>query len=295
MKWEVLPNESGIKLQAFLKLKLGDRFSSRQLKQMIEHNQCQINNRIERFASAFVGTGDIISFSYDEHPLEAKPTPLKFDPKRILYEDSDLLIYDKPSGISSDNPDFLRIIKRKLPFLTLVHRLDKETTGILIFAKSEEAKLSMMELFKNRLINKTYLALVDKVPCPSTGIIENYLGELHRYEGQVIWGSVPKGKGLSAITEWKCEKHGNSAALMRCFPKTGRTHQIRVHMSEMGHPLLGDFHYGKQFHCKYRPSRCMLHALEIRFIHPRSSKEVIVISSLPADMAEAISKLFEAS
>lgn len=277
-----------MKLQAFLKEKLGNALSGKQIKHAIDSNLCKINGKTERFASTTVGKGDTITFEEVRLP---KQDPIHFEHSRVLYEDDDFLIYDKPPFIASDNPKFLTALQRGLPFLSLAHRLDKETTGILIFAKQELALSAILELFKNRLINKTYLALVDGVPQKSSGRIDNYLGERKHFEGQTIWGSVPKSKGLHAITDWECEKSGKDVALLKCFPKTGRTHQIRVHLSEMGFPILGDFQYNRQFKCAFRPARYLLHASEVQFRHPKTGKEVTVVAPIPQDFADAMEKL----
>lgn len=281
MEWTVSQSESGLRLQAFLKQKLGDAYSARQIKTALENNCCQVNSRTERFASIRLGTGDKVVWD----PIEiAKREISTFDKTRILYQDEDFLIYDKPPFISSEDLNF--------PNLTLAHRLDKNTTGALIFAKNEFALSAIMDLFKKRLVQKTYLALVDSIPTKSFGKIDNYLGEIKRFEGQTIWGSVKKEKGLHAITEWHLEKIGDGVALLKCYPKTGRTHQIRVHMSEMGHPILGDFQYEKHFTSGFRPLRYLLHASEISFTNPKTGKEIHVLSPLPEDFVEAIEKLF---
>lgn len=289
VEWKVLPEESGMKLQAFIKLKLDDSISARQIKQAIENNCCTVNTRIERFASYNVGTGDTVKLKMDIP--QDKPVAIKFEQNRVLFEDSNYLIYDKPANISSDSNEFLKTIQRKLPYLALAHRLDKDTTGVLIFAKNELALSAILALFKGRLINKEYIALVDGIPTKEKGRIDNLLGELKRYQGQTIWGSVAT-KGLPAITDWEIKRKGKGVALINCYPKTGRTHQIRVHLSEMGNPILGDFQYGKRFLCVYKPARCLLHAAKVSFIHPTTGKAIEVSSPIPADFAEAIEKLF---
>jgi len=284
--WEVSREESGQKLLAFLKQKTGDQYSSRQLKKAIEESLCQINGRTERFATRVLGSGDKIAFQ--EPTTDTKNVVPLFEEKRILFEDSDLLIYDKPSNTSSDDPDFLKAIQGKRTTLRLTHRLDRDTTGVLIFAKSQNAEMKVLDFFKKRMVNKTYLALVDGNIKQSHGCIDNYLGIKNRYQGQSIWGSVAKSKGSHAITGWECLQSGNDAALVCCKPKTGRTHQIRVHMSEMGHPILGDFQYGRSFHCQYRAPRYLLHALSIELSHPSTGEPLFIASSIPQDFQEAL-------
>lgn len=278
--WKVTPEESGMRLIAFLQKKLGSSFSARRIKQLLESNRCTINHRKERFGSAIVGNGDQISLMLD---VQAKSSSVK---PQILYEDDALLILDKPAGTPSES-DHLLISKD----LRLVHRLDRDTTGALIFAKSDQIFNAMLSLFKQRQVHKEYLAIVDGSPKENQGIIDNYLGEIHRYQGQKIWGEVKK--GLHAITEWVCEKRSPSAALLRCIPKTGRTHQIRVHLSSIGHPILGDYHYAKTFRCTFQPNRVLLHASMLSFPHPEQQEKIVKATApLPSDFKNAIQLLF---
>lgn len=271
--WNVAASESGQKLSLFLKEKLGADYSARRIKQAIEQNACQINGRIERFATAVVGKGDQILFA--EAPKKERIA------SHILYEDEHIVACCKPAGASSEEPSLIPISNA-----ILLHRLDKDTTGVLLWAKTPQAAQKMTELFKHRLVKKTYLAVVDGIPKDKAGHIENHLGRLHQYQGQSLWGVVDK--GLLAITDWLLEKKLSRAALVACYPKTGRTHQIRVHLSGLGHPILGDRQYGKRFECSYRPSRCLLHAQKIAFMHPHSGVPVEIVAPIPADLKSAI-------
>lgn len=111
-------------------------------------------------------------------------------------------------------------------------------------------------------------------------------------EWQSIWGSVSQEKGVAAATSWHVLKKGKQASLLQCFPETGRTHQIRVHLSGMGHPILGDHQYGKKFTCSYQAPRCLLHANKIGFIHPFLHKEIAIGAPMPEDFKDAMVSLF---
>ena len=131
---------------------------------------------------------------------------------------------------------------------------------------------------------------------PTTGHCKDVAREFEScgdfsYEGQSLWGSVPPHQGHHAITGWKLEKKGVEASLLRCYPKTGRTHQIRVHMSEMGHPILGDKQYGRSVRCRYNAMRCLLHAYELSFIHPTSGQKVQFQAPIPEDFQQAFNQL----
>lgn len=288
--WEVSAQESGITLLAFLKMKFGDSVSARSLKRSLENNEFQVNGLTQRFGTTLLGSGDQVIFLGNSISKIVR-SPIHFEKTRLLYEDDALFIYDKPPAIASDSPELLNALKRSLPTLILVHRLDRDTSGILIFAKTKPVFEKFVALFKQQSVDKTYVALVDGVPKKRSGIIDNFLGALHRYHGQAIYGAVPSTKGLRAITVWKCEKAGKEAALLVCHPKTGRTHQIRVHCSEMGHPILGDYQYGRKFRCPYRPERCLLHAKSIAFPHPVTGLKLEITAPLPEDFSNAMKDL----
>jgi 23S rRNA pseudouridine955/2504/2580 synthase/23S rRNA pseudouridine1911/1915/1917 synthase len=284
-EWEVSKRESGSKLQPFLKTKLGDHFTARHIKRLIESNLCQVNGYTERFATTVVREGDHVSIRLEE---TISPS-YSFEIDRVLYEDDHLIVYNKPAGISSDEKGIVKILQAVIPQAQLVHRLDRDTTGVLIFAKTAEAFQSLTHLFKEQKVNKSYYALVDGVPKQFSGVIENYLGVRHRYQGQTIWGEVPKGKGAYAYTQWRCVKKGKGASLFLCFPKTGRTHQIRAHLAGIGFPILGDYQYARlQFRSSYQPTRCLLHAYRVIFEHPITKKKIDVTAPLPDDFVEAL-------
>jgi 23S rRNA pseudouridine955/2504/2580 synthase/23S rRNA pseudouridine1911/1915/1917 synthase len=210
----------------------------------------------------------------------------------VLYEDEALLVFDKPVGINCDENGVLKLLNKEDPSLLLVHRLDRDTTGVLLLAKNRQIFENLVEQFKRFQVYKHYLAIVDGLVSQSRGVIENFLGKKHAYAGQTIWGAVDATEGLPAKTEWHCLNKGADASLLVCVPKTGRTHQIRVHMAEMGHPILGDFQYGKEFQCVYRPSRMLLHAEEIRLRHPLTGKSLSFRAQLPDDFKNAQQGLF---
>jgi RluA family pseudouridine synthase len=281
--WKVGQAESGSKLLAFLKEKLAGEHSLRQIKKALDNHACCVNGVNEKFASAQLGSGDLVDFDSDKLSM---PTVDSYEKSRVLFEDDWLLLYDKPAGVTSER--LAEILAKVWPRLQLIHRLDKETTGILMLAKQPAALAHLIDQFKQHKVKKEYLALVDGVLDKKAGHIENYLGKKHSYQGQAIWGSVNKAKGLPAVTDWVLEQKGIQASLLKCIPKTGRTHQIRVHLSELGHPILGDYQYGRKFKCPYRPHRCLLHAAKIIFVHPSKGIEISITSKMPQDFEKAL-------
>ncbi len=290
LEWIVTSEESGLKLLAFLVQRLQGQYSARFLKRSIEHNGCHINGRVERFASTVLGRGDHVCLRLES---TAQTSPKVLETSRILFEDDALLVYDKPAGINSDAQGVVRLLHAYAPSLQLVHRLDRDTTGILLFAKSSTVFNNLVEQFKQFKVQKRYVAIVDGILAKPQGIIENYLGKKQAYAGQTLWGAVKSAQGLYACTEWQRLKIGKMASLIACWPKTGRTHQIRVHLADLGHPILGDFQYSKHFQCPYQPPRYLLHAENICFYHPLTAKPLDLIAPLPEDFKQAQQQLFK--
>lgn len=281
LRFIVSSSNHGMRLLAFLKEHVSEASSVKSLKRAIEAGSCSVNGRIECFSSKNVAEGDVVELSLSQ-------TRSKQFPPSILYEDVDLIICDKPAGIVSEHSEFNRQLPSYRGELQLVHRLDKDTSGIIVAAKNNKTKKKLEDLFAKRKVHKTYLALVDGVVKKKEGKIDNFLAKKCSYQGQSIWGSVPKGKGVVALTKWRCLKKGKSASLLLCEPQTGRTHQLRVHLSEMGHPILGDYQYCQKFLCTYRPQRQLLHAFKIQFCHPFTKELITVEAPLPSDFKHAL-------
>ncbi len=258
--------ESGEKLSQFLHRHL-PHLSLNQIKRSIESNRCTLNGKVERFHTTLVGKGDQVEFE-----LLEKPRPALHE--ECLFEDDFFLVINKPSGVPSEK------ITRGL----LAHRLDKETSGCLLLAKNEEALKKAEELFKNREIEKRYLAVVEGMPNPAAGVIEKPMGKVSSFQGQSIWGVVKE--GLFAKTAYKVLKKGKNRALVLCLPETGRTHQIRVHMAYLGNPIVGDYTYSKRQPFSTPSNRILLHASELKFTHPFSSQSVKVEAPIPAEIEE---------
>jgi 23S rRNA pseudouridine955/2504/2580 synthase/23S rRNA pseudouridine1911/1915/1917 synthase len=288
-EWIVSREESGTKLVSFLGKYLNHRYSARQLKKLIEDNGCQVNGRVERFASFLLGTGDQVVLNFKQTSSSISNT---FERSRVLYEDADLFIYNKPAAVTCDNQGIIALLRPFIPEIQLVHRLDRHTTGVLVLAKNKFTFEALVDQFKQFQVFKSYRAIVDGRMNTSKGYVENFLGKKHLYQGQTIWGEVSISEGLYARTDWICLKVGKNASLLKCIPKTGRTHQIRVHLAGIGHPILGDYQYGKKFISSYKTSRYLLHAEEINFIHPRSKQPIKIQAESPIDFLKAEHELF---
>src|SRR5690348_12982640 len=215
-KWRVSPKEAGMSLLAFLREKNPDAPSVKALKRSIDGKCCTVNGKIELFSSSRLKAGDVVSL---QRVLSDRITSLS-----ILYEDSDLLIVDKPAGLICENRYFAPLLKQRAE---LIHRLDKETSGVVMLGKNKEIIELMIALFRERKVHKQYVAIVDGQMAAMEGKIENVLRKKPSLtKGQVTY-EITKGKGAAAITHWKCLKSVQAASLVLCEPITGRTHQLR--------------------------------------------------------------------
>lgn len=284
--WRVKGEEGGWRLLDFVEARLGGTHSKRHLKKAIDGGLLRLNGRAERFSSKTLSVGDQITF-YEEDLGNLPTKATTADPARILFEDEALLVYDKPAGVPSDEKG---VISWFDPTYILANRLDRDTSGVLLIAKTPEAAEALKKQFKERTVGKEYLTLVDGIPPAPTGMIENTLGKCGFYDGQTIWGEVKKG-GRHARTDWRLERKGKRASLLRCFPKTGRTHQIRVHLASIGHAVLGDLQYCKDYHCSYRPLKHLLHAHILTCQHPTTGEPLRFESPIPEDFATAMEEV----
>ena len=236
---------------------------------------------------------------------QALPQPIPLD---IIYEDAHLLIVDKPAGLvvhpAAGNPDgtlvnaLLHHCRGQLSGIGgvarpgIVHRIDKDTSGLLVVAKSDAAHEGLARQFADHSILRSYRALVAGLPLPPAGTVTGALGRSNTNRKKMA--IVEDGRGKHAVTHYRTLEALNGSSLIECSLETGRTHQVRVHMSSIGHPLLGDQTYGRT-PSKLRPllakenfSRQALHAAELGFVHPVTLETVHFHSEIPADMRTLI-------
>ena len=195
----------------------------------------------------------------------------------IIYEDEYFIAINKDAGIEVDN-NLIKLIKEEnqnIKNLYLVHRIDKYTSGIVILAKDENIKKYFEDAFKNRNINKIYHAIVEGIVKNKKGTINLSIGKDKKNPNKRILLSVKSG-GENAITNYEILKRLKEHTLMKLNPITGRTHQIRVHLSSIGHPIIGDKIYSKNAKI-YKMKSFALIAKEIHFIHPITKKNFDII------------------
>lgn len=234
-----------------------------------------------------------------------KPIELNVDsediPLNVLYEDSDIIVVDKkrgmvvhpaPGNYNGTLVNALLFYCKDLSTINgvvrpgIVHRIDKDTTGILVVAKNDEAHNFLSEQLRNHSMKREYYALVEGRIKESKGTIDKPLGRNKRDRLKI--GIVEDGK--RAVTHYEVIEQHKSTTLVRCVLETGRTHQIRVHMSSVGHPLLGDPLYGLKKQ-KFKLDGQMLHAKTLGFIHPTSKEYIEFTSELPEDYKKLLEKL----
>jgi 23S rRNA pseudouridine1911/1915/1917 synthase len=248
--------------------------------------------------------GDEIALSFP--PVRAADLAARAIPLDVLFEDRHFLALNKASGMvvhpgAGTGGDTLvhALLAHCAGHLSgiggverpgIVHRLDRETSGVILVAKNDVAHRALSAQFAGRTVQKEYLALVAGVPSLLSGSIRRPIGRHPQHRHKMTVFDADAGLGRAARTDWSVvEIFGRAAALLRCIPHTGRTHQIRVHLKSLGHVLLGDTIYG------FRPlpggpaiPRLMLHAERIRFTHPKSGKPVDLHAPLPADFSATL-------
>lgn len=242
--------------------------------------------------------------AYDIPPAEPVSLTAEDIPLSILYEDHDLIAIDKPAGLvvhpapGHAHGTLVHALLHHCDDLTgvggqlrpgIVHRLDKDTSGVIIAAKNQAAHTRLTSQFKQREVEKAYLALVRGHPHPPEGTIEAAIGRSERHRKRM---STRTTRGRPATTHYAVSETLADAALVRLRIETGRTHQIRVHLAHIGHPILGDAVYGgRRVPDALKAGRQMLHACRLRIRHPITDQPLEFVAPLPADIEAMIRAL----
>jgi 23S rRNA pseudouridine1911/1915/1917 synthase len=288
---------AGSRLDLFLAGEL-NQFSRSRIQQLIRAGFIKLNTEVAR-PRDLVRTGDQIELI--EPPLEKidhQPEQIALD---VLFEDADLVVIDKPAGMvvhpgaGHREHTLVNALLSHCETLSgiggkerpgIVHRLDKETSGCLVVAKNDEAHRDLSEQFAARSVEKIYLALAAGKLRKRSGIIEEKIGRhpVHRQRMAVV-----AARGRSAKTEYRVLRSSGEISLIECRLHSGRTHQIRVHLHHLGHPVLGDKMYVQKLGRNF--PRQMLHAWKLGFRHPRTQEWKNFEAPLPDDFQEALAKL----
>ena len=302
-RFVVSPEYAGLRLDKLLGTQ--PAVTSREMaRRLIDQGAVRLNHKAEP-PSTKVRADDVVEFRIPPPvPSGIIPEPGELD---ILYEDDSLLVIDKRAGISvhsgpgNTSGTLVNLLLHHCPSLSgiggvmrpgIVHRLDKDTSGVMVVAKDDAAHLHLSEQFKTHSIGRSYLALVLGQPGAASGKVELPLGRHPRHRMK----RCVREDGKRAVTHWRVKRRIPPFSLLRIRLETGRTHQIRVHMEEMGWPVAGDPLYGRGRHrgvglpgalsaLVERFGRQALHAAELEFVHPMSGKTLRFQSPLPQDMS----------
>ena len=296
----VQDNEKKVRLDSYIASKKKE-LSRTNIQRLIEDGNILVNNKTQK-TSYKVTPGDEIRIVVPKpKEIELKPQEIPID---IVYEDSSIIVVNKPKGLvvhpAVGNPDgtlvnaIMNICKDSLSGIGgeirpgIVHRLDKDTTGLLIIAKNDKAHINLSKQIKNREVKKIYIALVRGVIPENEATINMPIGRSTKDRKKM---AVVK-NGKEAVTHFKVLNRFKNYTLLEIKIDTGRTHQIRVHMSEIGYPVVGDMVYsnGKN---EFGVQGQMLHAKSLDFNHPITGKQMHLEAELPNYFKKIIEKLEE--
>ena len=295
----VPPDEAKLRLDQFLAKRLPE-FSRSRLQHLIRDGFVRLNNSATR-PRQIVRSGDKVELT--EPPLEKIETLPEPIPLEILFEDNDLIVVNKPPGLvvhpgaGHREHTLVNALLNHCATLSgiggkerpgIVHRLDKETSGCLVVAKNDAAHRELSRQFAARTVEKIYLALVAGKLRKPAGVIEEKIGRhpLHRKRM-----SATTLRGRAAKTEYRVVRSSERASLVECRLHSGRTHQIRVHLHHLGHPVLGDKVYAPRLAGDF--PRQMLHAWKLGFRHPGTEEWNSFEAPLPEDFATAVKLTIE--
>lgn len=297
LQFIVSPPEARVRLDRFVASKRPE-LSRTRVQRLIRDGFIQLNGSVAR-PSQIVRTGNCVSLS------EPAPRQLQLEAEEIalaiLFEDEDLIVLNKPAGMSvhpgagRNSGTLVNALLAHCADLSgiggtqrpgIVHRLDRQTSGCLAVAKNDIAHLQLSKQFAARTVEKIYLALVAGKLRRNSGTIDAPIAR-HRIHRQRM--AIASDGGREARTDFRVIRSGPEATLLECRLHSGRTHQIRVHLQHLGHPILGDKVYAGRRAGSF--PRQMLHALKLSFDHPRTGQRLSLEASLPEDFREAIEKI----
>ena len=292
---DVSDEETGERIDSFLSGKT--EFTRTRIQQLIKDRNITVNGKPTK-SSYKIEENDEIAIEVPEvETTEIKPENIKID---IVYEDSDIAVINKQAGLvvhpahGHYSGTLVNAILYHIKDLSgingeirpgIVHRLDKDTSGLIVIAKNDKVHTALTEMFQEKKIRKTYLAILKGKLNKSEGKIVTQIGrDKNDRKKMTVIDDATKGK--NAITNYRVISQNNLFTLVKVNIETGRTHQIRVHMRYLGYPILGDSVYGR----KDNEKRQMLHAYKLEFIHPVTGRQMEFIGEIPEDFQKALKK-----
>jgi len=300
--------EVGLRLDKVIKGKFAG-YTRNYLQKLIDEGAVKLNGKSVK-AGHKVKSGDVIDIIFPAaKPLGLKPRKMNLD---VVYEDQDLIILNKREGVvvhpgQGGAHEHDSLVNGLLAFCGgslsgiggvmrpgIVHRLDKDTSGLIVVAKHDLSHQYLADLFKERKVNKTYYALVGGLLLPDQGVIDSPIGRSRCDRKKMAVTSLDRGR--SAVTQYKVLKHFKDCTYVMVRLVTGRTHQIRVHFAAIGHPLIGDKIYGKpalnkKFAHDYGQTRLFLHAGMLEFVLPGQKKTTVFKAPLPSQLERTLKLL----
>jgi 23S rRNA pseudouridine1911/1915/1917 synthase len=286
--------DKGTRLDQYLVKQLD--LTRTRVQNLIKENNIKVNNEKTKVAYKIEPNDSVRVYIPEVVEKDIEAEDIKLD---IVYQDGDIAIINKYSGMvvhpahGHYSGTLVNAILFQIKDLSgingemrpgIVHRLDKDTSGLIIVAKNDKAHTKLTEMFKNKEIKKTYLAIVKGKVSKETGRIETNIGRDEKDRKKMSVSRDEK-KGKLAITTYKVIESNERYSLLDVNIETGRTHQIRVHMKHIGYPILGDIVYGRPDN---KIMRQMLHAYKLEFKHPITSEEMVLEAQLPKDFVEAL-------
>lgn len=286
---------SGERIDSFLAKRLD--LTRTRIQELIKVEQIKVNNKKIKSSYKIEENDEIEVIIPEIQEVEIMPEDIKID---IVFEDKDIAVINKQAGLvvhpaqGHYSGTLVNAILYHIKDLSgingemrpgIVHRLDKDTSGLIIIAKNDKAHLELTNMFQNKEIKKTYLAIVKGKINKKKGRIATQIGrDRNDRKKMAVLDSLTQGK--NAITNFRVIDQNEKFSLLKVDIETGRTHQIRVHMKYMGYPILGDAVYGRPDSEK----RQMLHAYKLEFLHPITKEKVEIIAELPDDFKKALIK-----
>ena len=290
--YSFVADKPGARLDKYIVEKCPE-LSRTQAQKLIGDGYIVVNDRVAK-AGLKLNIGDRVSVVIP--PTQPSPLAPEAIPLNIIYEDNDLLVIDKPAGLAvhpapgHPSHTLVNAILSHFPHLAdisdslrpgIVHRLDKDSSGVMLVAKNRAAQLNLSNQFKNHSVVKAYLVLVKGHLTPEQGVIKVTIGREPRNRKRM----AVVAKGREARTQYSVVRHIGNCTLLEVRPETGRTHQIRVHLLAIGYPVVGDPVYGLK---SAYLSRQFLHACRLGFKLPSTGEYVEFTSDLPPDLEQAL-------
>lgn len=295
MEFLVTGEEKGLRLDHFLQAKLPE-FSRSRVQEWIKAGRVRLNGESTKASYTLRGGERVDVEPMERPPLRAEAEDL---PVAVLYVDPDVLVVNKAAGMvvhagaGQHAGTLVNALLHHFGTLAtgggedrpgIVHRLDKETSGVLVVARTDEAHRNLSEQFASRGVEKTYLAVVQGLMAADSGRVEKPIARdpVHRTKM-----TCRLAKGRTALTDWKVRQRFTRHTLVEVRIGTGRTHQIRVHLASLGHPVMGDKLYGARA-TELLPDRFFLHAWRLAFRSPGSGERISVEAPLPSELTAII-------